>query len=205
MPCQALAVDRAGRPDPESVDQTGRPTCTRSCMLTCYLGRSIERSTDCKYPTLKWGRSTGRSTVRLGTVDRAVDQPESNCSPVLARSIGRSTGRLNGHFFDCWPVDRKANLGLVSSQRANFYGAYLNPICELFWLRFSRRKISYSFSVFHQKVLGSKFLFSICFKVFDISKKIVFWEFVFWSKNSISIWRFSQVIFFVQNTLFSHT
>ena len=39
--------------------------------------------------------------------------------------------------------------------------------------------------------------------MFVISKKIVFWELVFWSKNSISIWCFSQVIFFDQNTLFS--
>ena len=88
QPCQALAVDRAGRPDPELVDQTGRPTCTRMCTLTCHLGRSTARSTDCKYPTLGWGRSTGRSTVRLGTVDRAVDRPESNCS-LAGRPLGR--------------------------------------------------------------------------------------------------------------------
>ena len=128
QPCQALAVDRAGQPDPESVDRTGRPTCTRSCTRTSHLGWSTERSTDCKYPTLGWGRSTGR----LGTIDRAVDRPESKSSLELAWSTGRLTDRLNGHLFDRWPIDRpvnqKAILGLVSCQRLVFYGAYINPI-----------------------------------------------------------------------------
>ena len=52
--------------------------------MAYHLGRSTERSTDCKCPTRGWGRST----VTLGTVDRAVDRPESNCS--LA---GRPPGR----------------------------------------------------------------------------------------------------------------
>ena len=63
-----------------------------------------------------------------GTVDRAVDRPESNLLSGLARSTGRSTGRLNGQKFDCWPVDRKANSGLVSSQWADFSMGYEYPI-----------------------------------------------------------------------------
>ena len=35
--------------------------------------RSTARSTNCKHPTLRCCRSTGRSTDRLGPVDRAVD------------------------------------------------------------------------------------------------------------------------------------
>ena len=104
--------------------EPGRLTCTKMCTLTSHLGRSTERSTDCKYPTHGWGRSTGRSTVRLGTVDR----PESKCSLVLARWTGRSTGRLNGQFFDRWPVDRKVILGLVSCQWADSFGDYIYPI-----------------------------------------------------------------------------
>ena len=123
--CQALAVDRDGRPDPESVDRTGRPTCTRACTQASHLGRSTERSIDCKCPTLGWGRSTGRSTVRLGPVDRVVDRPESNCSLVLAWSTERSTGRLNGQKFDRWPVDLKVKIDLSASQWANLFWAYL--------------------------------------------------------------------------------
>ena len=106
MPCQALAVEQAGRPNPESVNRIGRPTCTRMCTLTCHLARSTERSTDCKYPILGWGRST----VRLGTIDWAVDRPKSNCcldwhgrpggrpagSTVNFLTVGRSTGRSTG-------------------------------------------------------------------------------------------------------------
>ena len=55
QPCQALAVDWAGRPDPESVDRRAQ-TCAR------YR--------------------------KQGTVDRAVDQPESICS-LASGPLGR--------------------------------------------------------------------------------------------------------------------
>ena len=80
---------------------------------------------------------------QVGAVDRTVDRKAWHGRPSgrlakeqllsgLARSTGRSTGRLNYHIFDRWPVDRpvdrKVISDLVSCQRANFYGAYLYPI-----------------------------------------------------------------------------
>ena len=122
--CLCTSIDRTGRPTSATVDRSGRPTCTRMCTLTCHLGRSTERSTNYKYPTLGWGRSTGRSTVRLGTVDRAVAGQRA-----IALWIGTVDRAVDGHFFDRWPVDRpvdrKANLGLVSCQRLVFQRAYL--------------------------------------------------------------------------------
>ena len=92
--------------------------------MASHLGWSTERSTDCKCPTLGWGRSTERSTVSLSTIDRAVDRPESNCSLDLARS----TGGLNGQIFDRWPVDRKVIFNLSASQRAELLWGYKCPI-----------------------------------------------------------------------------
>ena len=112
--CQALAVDRT---------QSRSTDVHKDVHAASHLGRSTERSTDCKCPTLGWGRSTGQSTVSLGPVDRAVDRPESNCFLNLARSTGRSTAGLNGHFFNHWPVDRpvdwKGKNALFSCQRAD--------------------------------------------------------------------------------------
>ena len=138
------------------------------------MASHLSRSTDCKCPTLGWGRSTERSTVSLGTVDRAIDRPESNCSLDLARSTGRSTGRLNGQKFDRWPVDRKAILGLVSCQ---FDWAYKYPNLWPVLKRFFKRKISYFLSVLtlvFQRVFGLRDQSSFVFKVFVNSKKIVF-------------------------------
>ena len=63
--------------------------------------------------------------MRLGTVDRAIDRPESKCS----LELGRSTGRLNGQIFDRWsvdrPVDRKVNFDLAAANGQNLYGGYL--------------------------------------------------------------------------------
>ena len=122
------------RPDPESVDRIGRPTCTRSCTLTSHLGRSTERSTDCEYPTLEWGRSTGRSTVRLGTVDR----PESNCSLELARSTGRSTGSL------FWPLAGRPEGQSWPWQQptASFFKGLFIPHLRPVFVKFLRAKIS---------------------------------------------------------------
>ena len=75
---------------------------------------------------------------RVIPVDRSVDRPESRCSLVLGAVDRAVAGRLNGHFFDRWPVDRpvdrKVNFDLSASHRADLFGAYLYPISWLFWL-----------------------------------------------------------------------
>ena len=79
------------------------------------------------------GRSTERSTVGFGPVDRAVDR------------------RHNGQKNDRWPVDRpvdqKSNLGFSRLQRAKFLWVYKYPLLELISPRFQERKI-YIFQVF---------------------------------------------------------
>ena len=93
----------AGRPDRLTAAVVSRPVRStdvhKTCTLASHLGQSTEWSTDCKYPTLGWGRSTDRSTVRLGTVDRAVGRP------------GGRPGSSNDQIFDRWrstgPVDRQ--------------------------------------------------------------------------------------------------
>ena len=144
-----------GRPDQEPIDRS-RPDVHTNVHKAISVGRSTERSTDWRQPTLGLFRSTGRSTGQ-----RAVTLW------FWARSTGRSTGRFNGQFFDCWPVDRpvdrKAILGLISCQRADSFRGYIYPIWGLFCVRFLERKIPDLFKCFQQNVLGSKFLISICF------------------------------------------
>ena len=80
---------------------------------------------------------------RVGAVDRTVDREAWHDRPSgqpakeqllsgLARLIGQSTGRLNGHFFDRWPVDRpvdrKVNFDLAAANEQNLCGGYLYPI-----------------------------------------------------------------------------
>ena len=97
-----------GRPDQEPVDRTGRPNVHKNV----HKAVSVGRSTDWRQPTLGLPRSTGRSTGQ-----RAV------ALWFRARSTGRSIRRLNSQKFDRWPVDWKANSGLVSCQRADsFWG-----------------------------------------------------------------------------------
>ena len=67
-----------------------------------------------------------------------------------------------------------------------------------------REKNSRSFQAFSAKSFWVKIpILYLFLKVFIISKKIVFWEFVFGLKILYLFGDFSQVIFFVQNTLFS--
>ena len=80
-----------GRPD-RSTDV--HEMCTR----TSHVGRSTARSTDWKYPTLGYCRSTGRSTDMLCPVDRAVDRRHNGQK--YNRWAGRPVGRPEGHF---WP------------------------------------------------------------------------------------------------------
>ena len=103
FPCQALAVDRDGRPDH---DRTGRPMCTgRAQRPSDLAGRPCGRPTEVSPLSGAAGRPGGRPFT-------------------LARSTGRSTGGLNGQKCDRWPVDRpvdrKGILALFSCQRANF-------------------------------------------------------------------------------------
>ena len=124
--CQALAVDRSGRPDVH-----------KNVHLAVSVGRSTERSTDWRQPTLGLPRSTRRSTGQ-----RAV------ALWFRARSTGRSTGRLNGQKFDRWPVDlpvdrpvdRKANSGLVSCQRADSFGGLYIPHLKWVLARIFKKK-----------------------------------------------------------------
>ena len=77
--------------------RVGRPTCTKRARLASHLGRSTERSTDCKYPTLGWGRSTDRSTVRRGrSTERSTGQR------AFALWIGMVDRRLQRSLF--WPL-----------------------------------------------------------------------------------------------------
>ena len=116
--CQALAVDRAGRPDPESVDRTGRPMCTKRARLVCHLGRSTERSTDCKHPTLGLGRSTDRSTVGKG--GRPSDRPaREHLLSGLGRSTDQSTAASNGQKFDRWRSTGRSTASRQSCQNSS--------------------------------------------------------------------------------------
>ena len=85
----------------------------------------------------------------------------------LGRPLERSTGGLNGHKFDQWPVDRpvdrKGNSALSSCQRADFLVGYKYPLLWLISPIISREKIFTSFKCFQQKFLGSKDLFFILF------------------------------------------
>ena len=99
------------------------------------LGRPVNRDSLQPESSALW-KASGRPGGRPGrehcslfpdSVDRAVDRPESRCSLDLARSTGRSTDGLNGHFFDSWPVDRKANLGLFSANGQILLGVIYTP------------------------------------------------------------------------------
>ena len=132
-----------------------------------HLGRSTKRSTDCKCPTLGWGRSIGRSTVSLGTVDRAVDRPERNCSLDLH---GRPGGRPEGSTVIFLTVGRSTGrsfLTLSAVKGQNSYGGYKYPIWSWFSLSFQERKI-YILKVFYYKFQKSfralKIWSLFCFK-----------------------------------------
>ena len=80
LPCQALAVDRDGRPDQWSVDR-----CAQD-MHKGQLAWSVDRAVD----RLKSTHS------RVGPVDRAVDRPESRYSLVqgpVDRAVDRAVDR----------------------------------------------------------------------------------------------------------------
>ena len=119
-----------GRPDQEPIDQNGRPDVHKDVHAASPLGRSTERSMDWRQPTLGLPRSTGRSTGQ-----RAV------ALWFWARSTGQSTDRLNGQFFDRWPVDRKVKTDLSASQQAEFVMGYKYPIWSCFLIKFLRAKI----------------------------------------------------------------
>ena len=117
-----------GRPD-RSTDV--HETCTRA-KLAWPVDRAVDRL---KSPHSR----VGAVDRKPWPVDRAVDRPESNCSLDLARSTGRSTGGLNGQFFDRCLVDRpvlwstgrsigRSFLTLSAAKGQNFYGGYKYPI-----------------------------------------------------------------------------
>ena len=108
-----LPVDRARSRSTESVDRRAQN------VHASLAGGAVDR----QRASALWkafcrpGDRPGREHCSLfpDSVDRAVDRPESRCSLDLARS----TAGLNSHFFDRWPVDRPANLGLFFCQRAD--------------------------------------------------------------------------------------
>ena len=116
----------------------GRPTCTKCARSLGWeagrSGRSTARELcSLEKPTVDRVDRPGReSALCFRTVNRAVDRPESSCSLNLARSTGRSTGGLNGHFFDRWPVDRsvdrKGILALFQLPTGRFQRGYKYPI-----------------------------------------------------------------------------
>ena len=126
---------------PGSGDRPDRSTDVhKTCTLASHLGRSTERSTDCKYPTLGWGRST----VRLGRSTEPSTGQRAICS---LDWHGRPGSRPRLQRSNFWPlaVDRAGRPPAARAekqpQRLVFPWGYLYPIERCFWLRFEEPKI----------------------------------------------------------------
>ena len=178
------------------------PTYIRCSDVPVSVESGRYKSTDCKCPTLGWGRS--RSTVSLGTVDRAVDRPESNCSLDLARSTARSTGRLNDHILTIGrSTGRSTGRPIWAFSYANghiFKWVINTPFESWFSTRISRAKNSIFSSVLIQvfkRFFKPKSFIFICFQGLEKSKKNRDLGYLFCSSFSIKYKLFSQVFFFV--------
>ena len=125
-------ASRSDRSTVAVVDRPGRSTDVHAARLVGRSTGSVDRqrasalwkrprSTD---PVDRPGRPAESSAlcIRLRSTGRSTGQ-RAVALWIQSRSIGRSTGRLNGQKLDRWPVDRpvdrKGKLALFSCQRVD--------------------------------------------------------------------------------------
>ena len=129
LPCQALAVDRDGRPDQWSIDRTGRRMCTRHAQRpVCLVGRPSGRPTEVS-PLSGWPGRPAREPLLSGSgPGRPGGRPAG--STVKNLTVGQSTGQST----------RRSFLTFLPANGQNFVGGYKYPTFELFSTSFQEPK-----------------------------------------------------------------